>query len=61
MVRVDRVTTFKIFIKNLPDGTTQDELKMIFEEYGRVVECEIFRNTFAFVVSYKIIIYFYVQ
>lgn len=49
--RVDKVTTFKLFVKNLGYGTTQEELKTVFETCGRVVECQIFKNTLAFVVS----------
>lgn len=48
--RVDKATTFKVFVKNLAPGTTAEELKPIFEMVGRVVECQVFKTTLAFVV-----------
>jgi RNA recognition motif-containing protein len=48
----DKVTTFKIHVKNLPIDTTDEELKAIFEEFGRVVECKVaLKKSFGFVVS----------
>lgn len=41
--------TFKIFVGNLPDGTSATEVKPLFEKYGTVVECDIVKN-FGFVV-----------
>ncbi|XP_043931624.1 RNA-binding protein 4.1-like [Protopterus annectens] len=34
----------KIFVGNIPSGTTQEELKELFEKYGQVNECDILRN-----------------
>ena len=42
--------TFKIFVGNLPDGTSATEVKPLFEKYGTVIECDIVKN-FGFVVS----------
>lgn len=36
--------TTKIYVGNLPDGCTTDELKAVFEEYGKVAECDIVKN-----------------
>ncbi|XP_035639275.1 RNA-binding protein 4.1-like isoform X4 [Oncorhynchus keta] len=38
----------KIFIGNLASGTTQDELRTLFSEYGKISECDIVKN-FGFV------------
>lgn len=46
-----RVGTFKIFLSGLPDGFKNHELEPMFEAFGRTIECEVFRNNFAFVVS----------
>lgn len=44
------VGTFKIFIGNLGDKTTTDDIKPLFEKYGKVVECDVVKN-YGFVVS----------
>ncbi|CAH2983900.1 unnamed protein product [Chilo suppressalis] len=36
--------TFKIFVGNLSDKTTDADLRPLFEKYGTVVECDIVRN-----------------
>lgn len=36
--------TFKIFVGNLSDKTTETDLRPLFEKYGTVVECDIVRN-----------------
>ncbi|XP_018904449.1 RNA-binding protein lark isoform X2 [Bemisia tabaci] len=40
--------TFKIFVGNLSDKTTGADLKPLFEEFGKVVECDVVKN-FGFV------------
>ncbi|XP_065218974.1 RNA-binding protein lark-like isoform X3 [Planococcus citri] len=44
----NKAGTFKIFVGNLPDGTSATEVKPLFEKYGPVVECDIVKN-FGFV------------
>ncbi|XP_030073272.1 RNA-binding protein 4B isoform X2 [Microcaecilia unicolor] len=34
----------KLFVGNLPCEATEDELRTLFEQYGKVVECDIVRN-----------------
>ncbi|CAG9565050.1 unnamed protein product [Danaus chrysippus] len=36
--------TFKIFVGNLSDKTTDADLRPLFEKFGTVVECDIVRN-----------------
>lgn len=36
--------TFKIFIGNLADKTSINDIKPLFEKYGKVVECDIVKN-----------------
>lgn len=38
------VGTFKIFIGNLADKTTNADIKPLFEKYGKVVECDVVKN-----------------
>ncbi|XP_049856261.1 RNA-binding protein lark isoform X2 [Schistocerca gregaria] len=38
------VGTFKIFVGNLADKTTVDDIKPLFEKYGKVVECDVVKN-----------------
>lgn len=40
----------KLYIGNLPETCRRVELQKMFEQYGKVVECDIVRN-YAFVVS----------
>ncbi len=40
----------KIFIGNLSAGAKEDELRALFEEHGKVNECDII-STYGFVVS----------
>ncbi|XP_050431266.1 RNA-binding protein lark isoform X3 [Adelges cooleyi] len=42
------VRTFKIFIGNLSEKTTSNDIKPLFEKYGKVVECDVMKN-FGFV------------
>ncbi len=49
--RYDKVTTFKLFVRNIAPGTEAAELKSVFETCGKVVECGISRNL-GFVVSF---------
>lgn len=44
------VGTFKIFIGNLADKTSNSDIKPLFEKYGKVVECDVVKN-YGFVVS----------
>merc|ERR1719431_1729412 len=45
-----RTNTTKIFIGNVADGTEDQELRAIFEEYGEVTECDIMKDkNFGFV------------
>lgn len=44
------VGTFKIFIGNLSDKSTNSDIKPLFEKYGKVVECDVVKN-YGFVVS----------
>lgn len=43
----------KVYIGNLPETCRRVELQKIFEQYGKVIECDIVRN-YAFVVRYYI-------
>ncbi|KAL6443776.1 RNA-binding protein lark isoform X11 [Formica exsecta] len=38
------VGTFKIFIGNLADKTSNADIKPLFEKYGKVVECDVVKN-----------------
>ncbi|XP_031779149.1 RNA-binding protein lark isoform X6 [Nasonia vitripennis] len=38
------VGTFKIFIGNLADKTTNADIKPLFEKYGKVFECDVVKN-----------------
>ncbi|XP_053599240.1 RNA-binding protein lark isoform X5 [Microplitis mediator] len=38
------VGTFKIFIGNLADKTSNSDIKPLFEKYGKVVECDVVKN-----------------
>ncbi|XP_050525068.1 RNA-binding protein lark isoform X7 [Daktulosphaira vitifoliae] len=42
------VRTFKIFIGNLSEKTTSNDIRPLFEKYGKVVECDVMKN-FGFV------------
>lgn len=44
------VRTFKIFIGNISEKTTANDIRPLFEKYGKVVECDVMKN-FGFVVS----------
>lgn len=55
----NKAGTFKIFVGNLPDGTSATEVKPLFEKYGPVVECDIVKN-FGFVVNKYIYSYLYI-
>uniref|UniRef100_A0A146M659 RNA-binding protein lark n=3 Tax=Lygus hesperus TaxID=30085 RepID=A0A146M659_LYGHE len=41
---VSSVGTFKIFVGNLLDSVKGDEIKPLFEKYGKVIECDIVKN-----------------
>jgi len=45
---VSSVGTFKIFVGNLTDKTTNADIRPHFEKYGKVVECDVVKN-FGFV------------
>ena len=45
-----RFGSTKIFVGNIRDGTTSDQLRELFECYGRVAECDVLTG-FGFVVS----------
>lgn len=47
------VGTFKIFIGNLADKTSNADIKPLFEKYGKVVECDVVKN-YGFVVSNRV-------
>ncbi|GLH09112.1 Heterogeneous nuclear ribonucleoprotein A1, A2/B1 homolog, partial [Gryllus bimaculatus] len=36
--------TFKIFVGNLATKTTNDDIKPLFEKYGKVIECDLVKN-----------------
>ena len=36
--------TFKIFVGNLSDRTTEGDLRALFEDHGTVVEADVMRN-----------------
>ena len=42
--------TAKVYVGNLPETCRRQELKEMFEKYGKIVECDIIRD-YAFVVS----------
>lgn len=44
------VGTFKIFVGNLADKTTNADIKPLFEKFGKVVECGVVKN-YGFIVS----------
>lgn len=45
-----RFGSTKIFVGNIRDGTASDQLRELFECYGRVAECDVLTG-FGFVVS----------
>jgi len=47
--RHDKVSTFKLFVRNIHPGTAEEEVRAVFETVGRVVDCQLFRPTCAFV------------
>jgi len=49
-VCVFRFGSTKIFVGNIRDGTTSEQLRELFECYGRVAECDVLTG-FGFVVS----------
>ncbi|XP_009328367.1 PREDICTED: RNA-binding protein 4B-like, partial [Pygoscelis adeliae] len=34
----------KLFIGNLPREATEQEIRSLFEQYGKVLECDIIKN-----------------
>lgn len=52
------VGTFKIFVGNLADKTTAEELRPHFEKYGKVVECDVVKN-YGFVVRISCLLLYY--
>ena len=46
----DRFGSTKIFVGNIRDGTTSEQLRELFECYGGVAECDVLTG-FGFVVS----------
>ena len=51
--RPDREGTTKIFVGNIKEGTTNEELQALFEQYGKVTEADVCSG-FGFVVSYRV-------
>lgn len=45
----------KIFVGNVQEGANSDDLRLMFEKYGPVSECDVLTN-FAFVVSISLVI-----
>lgn len=45
-----RSMTIKIFIGNLASETEADQVRVLFEKYGTVTECDVLKN-YGFVVS----------
>lgn len=41
--------TFKIFIGKIPEKTVPQDIKPLFERYGKVLECDVVKN-YGFVV-----------
>ncbi|XP_072776265.1 RNA-binding protein 4B isoform X3 [Taeniopygia guttata] len=39
-----RVAMVKLFIGNLPREATEQEIRSLFEQYGKVLECDIIKN-----------------
>ena len=50
--------TIKIFIGNLSGDTEADDVRVLFEKYGTVVECDVLKN-YGFVVSLHVSFSFY--
>ncbi|XP_046405603.1 RNA-binding protein lark-like isoform X1 [Ischnura elegans] len=48
MPGANSVGTFKIFVGNLSDKSTIEDVRPLFEKYGKVVECDVVKN-FGFV------------
>jgi len=46
------VGTFKLFISQFNEGVTKEEVRQMFESYGRIVDVEIYRSNSAFVVGF---------
>jgi RNA recognition motif-containing protein len=44
------MATTKIFVGNVPPGTSSDDIQMLFTRYGSVVDCVVL-GSFGFVVS----------
>ncbi|XP_072776261.1 uncharacterized protein [Taeniopygia guttata] len=42
--RTRRVAMVKLFIGNLPREATEQEIRSLFEQYGKVLECDIIKN-----------------
>ena len=47
---MSRLGTTKIFVGNIRDGTTSEQLRALFQPYGRVTEADVLSG-FGFVVS----------
>ena len=45
-----RFGSTKIFVGNVRDGTTSEQLRLLFEPFGRIVEADVLSG-FGFVVS----------
>lgn len=45
-----RVPTVKVFVGNIAEGTQNEELRQLFEDFGEVVEADVLGG-FGFVVS----------
>ncbi|ESO85457.1 hypothetical protein LOTGIDRAFT_107691 [Lottia gigantea] len=43
-VEISRSKSTKIFVGDLPEGTTKEQLETLFNSYGIIVECDVIRN-----------------
>ena len=50
----------KIFVGNLNEKSASEDLRVLFEKYGEVSECDIIKN-FGFVVSHTVPVYYLLQ
>lgn len=48
--------TFKIFIGKIPEKTVAQDIKPLFERYGKVVECDVVKNYGFVVIKFGLIL-----
>lgn len=46
-------STFKIFVGKIPEKTTVQDIRPLFETFGKVLQCDLVKN-YAFVVSIRL-------